>query len=136
MPGRSTRTFSARWFIRASPVLPVPIRTILRIEGAVIGGFAILLYAQTDAGWLWFALLILAPDLSMLGYLRGPRAGARVYNAAHTLIVPAALSLVGLDTEWLWAIPLGFIWAAHIGIDRAVGYGLKDVSAFRRTHLN
>ena len=117
-------------------MLPVPIRTILRIEGAVIGGFAILLYAQTDAGWLWFALLILAPDLSMLGYLRGPRAGARVYNAAHTLIVPAALSLVGLDTEWLWAIPLGFIWAAHIGIDRAVGYGLKDVSAFRRTHLN
>ena len=117
-------------------MLPLPIRTILRLEGAVIGAVAILLYAWTDAGWLWFALLILAPDLSMLGYLRGPRAGAHAYNAAHTLIVPATLVLTGMGADWPWLVASGLIWAAHIGLDRAIGYGLKDVTAFKRTHLS
>ena len=121
-------------------MLPVPIRTILRIEGAVIGGFAILIYFSVlGMSWqsaLLFALLILAPDLSMLGYLRGPKVGAHAYNAAHTLTVPILLFLTGMLTEQLWAVPLSFIWAAHIGIDRALGFGLKDVSAFKRTHLN
>ncbi len=32
-----------------------------------------------------FVVLILAPDLSMLGYLAGSRVGAAVYNVVHTL---------------------------------------------------
>ena len=33
------------------------------------------------------------------------------------------------------ALALGLIWLAHIGFDRALGYGLKSASGFRDTHL-
>jgi hypothetical protein len=33
------------------------------------------------------------------------------------------------------AVQIGLIWLAHIGIDRAPGYGLKYPSAFTDTHL-
>ncbi len=55
----------------------------------------IVLYAFAGGSWWLFALLILAPDLSMLGYLAGPRVGAVAYNAFHILIVPLLLALAG-----------------------------------------
>jgi hypothetical protein len=36
---------------------------------------------------------------------------------------------------WPLAGPLALIWLAHIGIDRALGYGLKYASGFGFTHL-
>ena len=117
-------------------MLPPRIRLILQAEGAVLAALAIWLYAGTGAGWLLFAVLILAPDLAMVGYLRGPALGAHLYNAAHTTLAPAVLFAVGWLAGWGWATPVALIWAAHVGIDRAIGYGLKDVTAFRRTHLS
>ena len=35
--------------------------------------------------WWAFLLLLIVPDVSMVGYLRGPRVGAIVYNVAHDL---------------------------------------------------
>jgi len=32
-------------------------------------------------------------------------------------------------------LPIALIWFAHIGIDRALGYGLKYTSGFKDTHL-
>ena len=32
-------------------------------------------------------------------------------------------------------LPLALVWIAHIGFDRALGYGLKYPSAFADTHL-
>ena len=116
-------------------MLPPRIRLILQAEGAVLAALAIWLYAGTEGGWLLFAVLILAPDLAMAGYLRGPALGAHLYNAAHTTLGPAILFAVGWLAGWEWTLPVALIWAAHIGIDRAIGYGLKDVTAFKRTHL-
>ena len=46
-------------------------KLLLHIEGATILAVSALLYGQSGGSWLLFALLILAPDLSMLGYLAG-----------------------------------------------------------------
>jgi hypothetical protein len=87
------------------------------------------------ASWLMFAVLFLAPDLSMAFYLTGPRIGSAGYNAAHCYIGPILLALTGQLTGWHPGDVVSLIWATHIGFDRALGYGLKYASAFSDTHL-
>jgi hypothetical protein len=112
------------------------VRTLLRLEGlAVLAGAAWAYGACAGHGWGLFALLFLAPDLSLFGYLAGPRAGARVYNAAHTYLGPLILACVGAYWSGTAAVDLALIWAAHIGMDRAIGYGLKYPDNFNDTHL-
>lgn len=111
------------------------VRTTLRLEGAALLLCALVAYQQVGAGWGAFALLVLVPDLSMLGYLRGPRAGALLYNAAHSTIGPAALIALGALAAQPVALAVGLVWLAHIGFDRLLGYGLKYGTAFGDTHL-
>ncbi len=108
---------------------------LLRLEGAVLLVAAVLLYREHDASWLLFALLLFAPDLSMLGYLTGPRIGAIAYNIAHTTVLPIGLGVAGILGGSDLAVSLGLVWLAHIGLDRAIGYGLKYPDAFKATHL-
>jgi hypothetical protein len=110
-------------------------RLLLHVEGAVVFAAATVLYFHEGYAWWLYLVLALAPDLSMLGYLAGPRAGATAYNAAHTFALPVGLAVLGVlvDADGLVAVTL--IWIAHIGADRALGYGLKYPSAFRDTHL-
>lgn len=105
-----------------------------RAEGAAVLVTALIAYAWLDASWLLFAALLLAPDLGMLGYLAGPRAGAITYNAVHVYAGAAAAILAGVAGV-SWALPVGLIWAAHIGMDRGLGYGLKLPTGFRDTHM-
>lgn len=109
-------------------------RTLLRAEGLAAFAAAVALYAALGGSWWTFALLFLAPDLAMLSYAGGPRLGAFVYNAAHSYLGPAALGLVSVAAA-PELVALAAIWAAHIGFDRALGYGLKRASGFRDTHL-
>ncbi len=101
-------------------------RTLLRIEALALLAAAVAGYAALGGGWGLFAALFLVPDLGMLGYLAGPRAGAWTYNATHALVGPALLALV--------SPALALIWVAHVGFDRALGYGLK-YGRFGATHL-
>ncbi|HET9616245.1 MAG TPA: DUF4260 domain-containing protein [Pseudolabrys sp.] len=110
-------------------------RLLLRAEGAALLVVGILLYSQTDTSWWLFAVLFLAPDLSFIGYLGGPRAGAAAYNAAHTTLAPALLGIGGWLLGQRLAEALALIWAAHIGFDRLLGYGLKYAAGFGFTHL-
>jgi hypothetical protein len=110
-------------------------RRLLHLEGLVVLVAAIALYFDSGYGWLALVLLFLAPDLSMLGYLGGPRLGALTYDAVHTYALPAALGVVGVLAEAGTAIQLALIWAAHIGADRLLGYGLKYPTGFKDTHL-
>ena len=96
---------------------------------------ALVFYAAADMSWWLFAALLLAPDLAMAGYWKGPRMGAHVYNLFHITPWPLALVAGGYLWDVALAVSLGLIWLAHIGLDRALGYGLKEVSAFRDTHL-
>ena len=110
-------------------------RRILRAEGAALAVAAIVGYAHLGAGWWLFAALILAPDLSMLGYLAGPRIGAVTYNVAHTTVLPLALGVAGALFAWPTGVAVALIWLAHVGIDRMLGYGLKHPDGFGHTHL-
>ncbi|MDQ3782178.1 MAG: DUF4260 domain-containing protein [Actinomycetota bacterium] len=96
---------------------------------------AMVVFAMSDLSWWWLGLLLLVPDLSMLGYLAGATTGAVFYNLGHTLVWPVALLAWGLPTDRPWVLGIGAIWLAHIGMDRALGYGLKLPSGFTHTHL-
>jgi len=111
------------------------VRLLLRGEGVVVLAAALAAYAQFGAGWGMFAVWLLVPDLSMLGYLAGPRAGAALYNAAHSYAGAVALLVLGALAAMPWAVAGGLIWCAHIGLDRALGYGLKYGAGFASTHL-
>ncbi len=110
-------------------------RVLLRAEG--VAEFLVLafLYGRFGGSWWLFAILFLAPDLSFLGYLAGPRVGATAYNALHMTVGPALLGLLALASGWALGVSLALIWAAHIQFDRALGYGLKFFSGFGDTHL-
>ena len=108
-------------------------RLLLRAEAALVLAGAVIAFHHLGGSWWIFAAFILAPDLSFIGYVAGPRAGAKVYNAVHTYIAPAALALVGLLLPSV--LPLAVTWVAHIAADRVMGYGLKYPSAFGDTHL-
>lgn len=112
-----------------------PVTLLLRLEGAALAAICVWLYTGIHQSWWLFALLFLAPDLAMLGYLRGPRIGALVYNVVHTWVAPAVLFAVGWWGNVPILLPLAFILGAHIGFDRALGYGLKLPSGFKDTHL-
>jgi hypothetical protein len=126
----STRSIS----IGQIPVLGQP-GMLLRIEGFVLLAGSLMLYAQ-QRGELWaFLTLLLAPDVSMLGYLRGPVMGAAVYNLFHNYLPPAALATFGVLSGNQVLVLLALIWLAHIGMDRLLGYGLKYSGSFKDTHI-
>ena len=109
--------------------------TLLRFEGLAAGVVSAMLYARTGASWWLFAVLWLAPDLSMLGYLKSSCWGARCYNAAHTYVLPGALAVSAIVLHARELLPIALIWANHIGVDRLMGYGLKYGDGFGFTHL-
>jgi Domain of unknown function (DUF4260) len=110
-------------------------RLLLRLEGLALLTAMVALYAWLGTSWWLFAALFFAPDLSFAGYLLGLRPGAVLYNAVHTTIVPGALLGLGLVLGQPLAVALAVIWLAHIGFDRALGYGLKYPDGFGFTHL-
>jgi hypothetical protein len=114
-------------------VLGVP-RFLIRAENLAIMVGAAVAYEWLDASWWLFALLFLVPDISMVGYLHGPRVGAAVYNAGHWYGLPIALITFGFYAHTT-SVVIGLIWIAHIGFDRALGFGLKYPGGFKATHL-
>ena len=117
---------------------PAPVgvpRILLRLEGLAVLAAATVAYAASGQPWWLFAVLFFVPDVAMAAYLAGPRIGAVAYNAAHSYIGPVALGLAGYLSGRTPIAALALIWVAHIGFDRALGYGLKYASAFGDTHL-
>jgi hypothetical protein len=114
----------------------VPVLWLLRLEGLVVAAGSAFFYAHTDASWWLFALLWITPDLAMLGYLAGPRWGARCYNSVHTYLGPAILAAIALVTHHQALVPWALLWFNHIGVDRLLGHGLKSPEAFGKTHLS
>ncbi len=130
MPDTTTaQQTTSKTYVQGAP------RVLLRLEGALALVAAIAMYRHLDGGWGWLAALFFVPDVSMLGYLAGPRIGAMLYNAGHSYIGPALLAAISLTVT---APPLllgALIWMGHIGFDRMLGYGLKYGTRFSDTHL-
>jgi len=111
------------------------VRSWLRIEGAAAFAFAIGLYLRFGGNpWLLIPLL-LAVDLSIAGYLGGPRVGAITYNAAHNWAPGLALLALGLAGGSDPVVVGAAVLIGHVGMDRMSGYGLKYPTAFADTHL-
>jgi len=108
---------------------------LLHLEGLAVLVGAIALYFDLGFGWLALVVLFLAPDLSLLGYLGGPKVGALTYDLVHTCVLPVALGVGGVLAGSDLAVQLALVWGAHIGMDRFVGYGLKYPTGFKGTHL-
>ena len=110
-------------------------RLLLRLEGLTLLITMTGLYALWGGSWWIYVILFLAPDISFVGYLDSPRTGAALYNAAHSYMAPILLMAVGMALSAPLIMSVAMIWLAHIGIDRALGYGLKYVAGFGFTHL-
>ena len=108
---------------------------ILRAEQVAIFATGALVWLANGGPPLLLIPAWLAVDLSMVGYLAGPRVGAITYNVAHNLVGPLTLLGVGWWTDFGWLILVGAALLTHVGLDRALGYGLKLPTDFRDTHL-
>src|SRR6478609_9348544 len=94
------------------------VRPWLQAEGLAtfVAGLAGFLYLGLP--WWAFVVLLIVPDVSMLGYLRGPRVGAIVYNVGHDLATGAAIAGFGLAIGSVPVAAIGAIFVAHSGMDR------------------
>jgi hypothetical protein len=111
------------------------VKILLRLEGLTLLAGMTLLYAFWGAPWWLYAVLFFAPDLSFVAYLAGPKIGACAYNAVHSTVIPLAMLTAGFGFAPPLVLSLALIWLAHIGFDRALGYGLKYSAGFGFTHL-
>jgi hypothetical protein len=110
-------------------------RLLLRLEGLGLALAAVYTYYRIGANWWLFACLILVPDISLIAYFGGTRFGAIAYNTFHVTLAPLVCGALGFLLPSFDLISVALIWAAHIGIDRALGFGLKYGAGFGFTHL-
>ena len=110
-------------------------RAFLRVEGFALLIAALVAFSHTGQAWWLLPATLLLPDLGALGYLVSRSAGALLYNLAHATPLPLALVGLGLWQQQPLVIALGTVWLAHIGMDRAMAYGLKHDDDFGHTHL-
>ena len=119
-------------------------KAVQQLEGGTIVALAITATLVIDPSLWWVPLAtFLLFDLSMLGYLRSPAAGAIGYNLVHNYAWPATLGAAALALTATGAPPtlatlsgiIASAWAFHVGVDRMLGYGLKLPDAFTHTHM-
>jgi hypothetical protein len=110
-------------------------------SAVVLLALAIYESVQLGAGWWQFPAFGLGPDLALVfgaapGLANGqlhPRA-VPAYNIAHRLWGPLALATGALVALMPLALLVGaMVWAAHVTLDRALGYGLRTADGFQRS---
>jgi len=110
-------------------------KTILSLEEAAMFVLSIFLFAQTGFAWWWYLVLILAPDIGIVGYLFGSQVGAVAYNLFHHKAIAIVLFTIGWYASSDWVALSGIIMFGHSSLDRMLGYGLKYNDSFHHTHL-
>lgn len=106
-----------------------------RAEGlAILISSVYFYFKQKGSAWM-FILLLFLPDICMVGYVFGNKIGAIAYNIGHSLILPVIMLTLGIVWQNNLIVLLALVWLAHIGMDRALGYGLKTTKGFKHTHL-
>jgi hypothetical protein len=110
-------------------------KALLRFEGATLFVASIAFFAAQGQQWWLYPVLLLTPDIFMLGYLRNTKLGSITYNLGHSYPIAALVTVLGFTFASPIAIAIGAIWFGHIGWDRMFGYGLKYGTSFKHTHL-
>lgn len=110
-------------------------KELVRLEEIALFGLGVFLFSILDYSWWWFFGLLLAPDLSMFGYLINEKMGAWIYNLFHHRALAIIVLLVGWFMDYEIALVAGLILFSHASLDRIFGYGLKYERGFKYTHL-
>jgi len=110
-------------------------KNLLKLEEAFMFGLSIFLFSKLDYAWWWYPVLILTPDLSMVGYLVNARLGAITYNFIHHKALGIGFFVLGVVFANQSLQLAGLIQFGHSSMDRVLGYGLKYSDSFQNTHL-
>lgn len=110
-------------------------KKIIQLEELAMFLLSIYLFSQLNFAWWWFLVLILTPDISMIGYAFGNKVGAITYNVFHHKAVAPAVYVFGLSQQNGTIQLAGLILFGHSSMDRMMGYGLKTYEGFKFTHL-
>jgi len=110
-------------------------KTLLKTEELAEVIFALAVFANLPYAWWVLPATLLLPDLSMAGYLAGPRVGAFCYNFAHHKALAIGVGLAGWYLEHPVLMLAGTVLLLHSAFDRMLGYGLKYTTGFQDTHL-
>ena len=110
-------------------------KKVIQLEESGMLLLSIYLFSLLPYLWWWYLVLILAPDLSMLGYLFDKKIGAIIYNIFHHKGIAIAVYVAGCYVHDNLLQLIGVILLGHSGLDRLLGYGLKTYRGFKFTHL-
>lgn len=108
----------------------------IKLEELAMFLLGIYLFSRLEYAWWWFAILLLTPDFSMVGYAVNTRLGAGVYNLFHHKGTALVVISLGYASATPWVILAGVILWSHSCMDRLFGYGLKYSDDFKNTHLS
>ena len=111
------------------------IRSLIQFEYACAFFLTLFFYWYSDFSLLLFFLLLLVPDITMIGYAMNTKIGANIYNVGHSFLLPLVLLVVSFIIVNSIIMMISLIWLAHIFMDRALGYGLKYTDSFKQTHI-
>lgn len=110
-------------------------KSLIQLEELAMLGISIYALYFLKAEWWIYPLLLLGPDISMLGYVAGSKAGAVSYNLFHHKAIAIILFLAGFVNQIYLLEITGLILFGHSCMDRMLGYGLKYFTGFQFTHL-
>lgn len=110
-------------------------KTTLKLEELAIFLLGIYAFSLLNFAWWWFLALFLLPDIGMVGYFFGNKAGAFLYNLFHHKALAILIFLPGLIFQNEILQLAGIVLFAHSAFDRMLGYGLKYEEGFKFTHL-
>lgn len=121
-------------------------KQLLRLEEAAQFLLCIGALMALDAPWWIYVILVIGPDIGMLGYLVNSRVGAITYDLMHHKGIALALVAAGFlmipegsipvpGVMWMPLIAAGVVLFGHASMDRMLGFGLKYGDDFKHTHL-
>jgi hypothetical protein len=112
-------------------------RIFAHVNGLALFVGSIVAYGIFSGDWLAFIILLLVPDVSMIGYMLNTTIGAWLYNIVHSYALAIVAMMIGYAIGVDAVISIGLILMAHVGMDQAVGYGYKYAEEeFSDTHFN
>lgn len=110
-------------------------KTLITLEELAMFLFSIFIFSSLPFAWWWFPVLILTPDISMIGYAINNKAGAIFYNIIHHKALALIIIVMGYYLRNDVLLLMGTILFGHSSMDRMFGYGLKHFTGFKFTHL-
>jgi hypothetical protein len=110
-------------------------RRIIQAEEVLLFLLSIAALYYLDVAWWYYLILIIGPDISMVGYIAGNKTGAILYNLFHHKGIAVILFLTGVYFNSWHLQVYGIILFGHSAMDRVFGYGLKYYEGFHHTHL-